>query len=117
VAPESRPVSARDQRRIAAVARRMEASSHERLDLDALAALAAMSKYHFLRCFRRVLGCTPHQWLLQHRLHRMARSLRERREAPVAALALDAGFGDLSTFNALFRGVFGATPGEFRRAR
>jgi AraC family transcriptional regulator len=75
-----------------------------------------MSKYHFLRCFRRTLGCTPHQWLLQHRLRRAAQALRENRDAAIAAVALDAGFGDLSTFNALFRGVFGATPGAFRRA-
>jgi AraC family transcriptional regulator len=113
--PETRPISPRGQRRIAAVARHMETHSHEALELETLAALACMSKYHFLRCFRRTLGCTPHQWLLQQRLRRAARALQHEPDAAVAAIALDAGFGDLSTFNALFRSVFGATPGEFRR--
>ena len=110
-------VSTRDQRRIGAVARYMETNSHESLDLDALARLASMSKYHFLRCFRRTLGLTPHQWLLQQRLRRAAQTLREQRGRAIASVALDAGFGDLSTFNALFRGVFGSTPGDWRRAR
>ena len=108
-------VSPRDQRRIAAVARHMETHSHEALDLDALAALACMSKYHFLRCFRRTLGCTPHQWLLQQRLRRAAQALCEDRDASVAFIALNAGFGDVSTFNALFRSVLGATPSHWRR--
>jgi AraC-like DNA-binding protein len=29
------------------------------LDLDALAAVAGLSKYHFLRCFARTYGLTP----------------------------------------------------------
>ena len=112
--PDAPRVSPRDQRRIAAVARHIESNSHEALDLDVLATLACMSKYHFLRSFSRTLGCTPHQWLLQQRLHRAARTLREDRNTAIAAVALDAGFGDLSTFNALFRGVFGTTPSAWR---
>ena len=34
-----------------------------------------------------------------------------------AAIAFEAGFGDLSTFNALFRELFGEPPSAFRRAR
>jgi AraC-like DNA-binding protein len=34
---------------------------------------------------------------------------------PVAAIAFEVGFGDLSTFNARFRTVFGASPQRFRR--
>lgn len=114
---EHRALSARDQRRIAAVARYMETHGHEALDLDALACLAAMSKYHFLRGFRRTLGCTPHQWLMQHRLRAAAAALRERHDLPVARVALDAGFNDLSTFNALFRRVFGASPMRWRASK
>ena len=33
---------------------------------------------------------------------------------PVARVALDAGFGDLSEFHARFRAAFGASPGRFR---
>lgn len=105
---------AREQRRIVAAIRHAEENAHEPLELERLAALACMSKYHFLRSFRRALGITPHQWLLGERLRRAARALRES-TTPVARIAADQGFGDLSTFNAAFRRTYGCTPGAFRR--
>lgn len=112
--PATRGAAARDERRIAAVARHIEANCSEALDLDRLAALACMSKFHFLRSFRRCLGLTPYQFVLQRRLERAARALRER-QARIADVALDCGFGDLSGFTALFRSVYGRTPGDYRR--
>jgi len=107
--------SAGDSRRISRVLRHIEAHAAEQLDLAALAAIACMSKYHFLRSFRRIVGLTPHQYLLGLRLRRAAQRLCTT-QAPVSAIAFDAGFGDLSTFNAGFRAQFGTTPGSFRRA-
>lgn len=39
------------------------------LSLDDLAQAAAMSRYHFLRCFKTQVGSTPHAYLQQVRLH------------------------------------------------
>ena len=75
--------------------------------------MAAMSKYHFLRVFRRATGLTPYKFLLGVRMRRAAVKLRTSR-LPVSQIAYDAGFGDLSTFNNQFRGLFGATPSRFR---
>jgi AraC-like DNA-binding protein len=105
--------SARDARRISDALRTIEQTSAEPLDLEQLAAVARMSKYHFLRTFRRVVGVTPYQHLLQTRMHRAALALLTT-QAPIAAVAFEAGFGDLSTFNASFRQRFGQTPRAFR---
>jgi AraC-like DNA-binding protein len=35
----------------------------------------------------------------------------------VLAIALDSGFGDLSTFNHRFRATFGATPTQYRASQ
>jgi AraC family transcriptional regulator len=110
-------VAARDQRRIGEVVRHIERHADAPLDLDRLARLACMSKFHFLRSFRRTLGVTPHQFLLQQRLRNAALALRARPDERIATIAADAGFGDLSTFNALFRDVFGSSPRAFRDAR
>jgi AraC family transcriptional regulator len=112
--PRHEAIAPREQRRLAGVLRHIEADPQATPDLEQLAALACMSKYHFLRRFRRALGITPHQYLLRQRLQRAARALLESR-APVATLAFEAGFGDLSTFNAQFRAAFGTSPGGFRR--
>lgn len=107
--------SASDSRRISRVLRHIEIHAAEALDLAQLAAVACMSRYHFLRSFRRIIGVTPHQYLLGLRLHRAAERLC-RSSDPVSAIAFETGFGDLSTFNAGFRARFGASPRHFRAA-
>ena len=113
---ESADPPARDRQRISDVLRHIEESAETPLDLASLAQVARMSRYHFLRTFRRALGVTPYQLLLNLRMRRAAIALATS-AAPVAAIAFASGFGDLSTFNARFRQVVGTTPGAFRSAR
>jgi AraC family transcriptional regulator len=112
----ARTPSPRDAQRVTDTLRRIEHSSHEQHTLADLAREAAMSPYHFLRTFRQVVGMTPHQFVLHTRLHRAAVRLR-RSGSPISAIAFDAGFNDLSTFNRRFRRVMGASPGEYRACR
>jgi AraC-like DNA-binding protein len=86
------------------------------MSLADLAAIAGMSKYHFLRVFRRLTGVTPHQYLISARMRRAALELASSRR-PVLNVALDSGFGDLSTFNKRFRATFGSTPTRYRASR
>ena len=108
-------VSAHDSRRISRALRHIEEHAERTLDLDRLASVAAMSKFHFLRIFRRSVGVTPYQYLLGIRLRRAALRLLTSRDA-VSAIAFETGFGDLSTFNNMFRARFGMNPMAFRRA-
>jgi AraC family transcriptional regulator len=110
-----RPVcgSPRDGRRIGEALRYIELNAADALDLDTLASVAVMSKYHFLRTFRHMVGMTPYQFLLGVRMRRAAVRLATS-SAPVSAIAFDTGFGDLSTFNGRFRETFGMSPTAFR---
>jgi AraC family transcriptional regulator len=113
--PKSHRVpSSRDERRVARAVRRIDANPGERLSLDELAAEAASSPWHFLRVFGQVVGVTPGQYILRERLRRAAARLRNT-DAGIASIALECGFGDLSTFNRHFRRAWGASPGAFRR--
>jgi AraC-like DNA-binding protein len=116
LADERRPArqsSRRDEARISEAVRRIEANSDDRITLSALARESGMSPYHFLRTFRDVVGMTPHQFMLRLRMHRAAVRIRTSGE-PISAIAFDAGFNDLSTFNRRFRRLMGATPSAFR---
>jgi AraC family transcriptional regulator len=106
----------REARRVVEAIRLVESDAARPLELKEMAAVAGMSKYHFLRVFRRLTGMTPHQYLISARLRRAALALTSSR-GPVIAIALDAGFGDLSTFNKTFRAVFGLTPTQYRDLR
>jgi len=83
------------------------------ISLTDLSGFAAMSKYHFLRTFKHATGLTPHQYILGRRMRRAAMALRAT-QSPIAHVAADQGFGDLSTFNHSFRRVMGVTPTAFR---
>jgi AraC family transcriptional regulator len=106
----------RETRLVVEAIRLVEADAARPLELKEMAAAAGMSKYHFLRVFRRLTGVTPHRYLISARLRRAALALASSRR-PVIAVALDAGFGDLSTFNKTFRAVYGLTPTQYRASQ
>jgi AraC family transcriptional regulator len=104
-----------ETRRLVEVLRLIDERPDAPADLASLAAAAGLSKHHFLRVFRRFVGMTPYQYILRARMARAARRLKTSKDS-VLAVALDSGFGDLSTFNARFRAIFGTTPSKYRDA-
>ena len=116
-ADDKRPAidPARDRRRAVEAALWLEAHAAEAIDLDRIAAQAGLSPFHFLRLFARVLGVTPHQYLVRCRLREAARLLAER-ERRITDIAYDVGFADLSNFVRSFRRAAGVSPRDFRRA-
>jgi AraC family transcriptional regulator len=83
------------------------------LSLDALAAHAGWSPFHFHRAFRRVVGETPKQYVLRLRLERAASRLAGSGET-VVKVAAAAGFSSHEVFSRAFRRRFGMTPARYR---
>ena len=107
--------SPRDRRRAVETALWLDDHSHEDIDLQAAAAQSGLSAWHFLRLFARVVGVTPHQYLLRARLRRAAQLLAGD-ERPVTEVAFEAGFADLSNFVRSFHRAAGLAPRHFRHA-
>jgi AraC family transcriptional regulator len=103
-----------DRRRVVDVARWIEENSHEEIDLESAARTAGMSSYHLLRTFARVLGVTPHQYLIRARLRHAARLLTDEGSS-ITQIAGAVGFADLSNFIRTFGRAAGVSPAEFRR--
>jgi AraC family transcriptional regulator len=112
---EPLPVTPPQRTGVLAVARLLDAAYDEPLSLDDLADAAGLSRYHFVRVFRAVVGDSPHQYLIGARLRAAANRLLDTKE-PITAIALDVGFNDISHFNATFRRAFGCAPGVWRKA-
>jgi AraC family transcriptional regulator len=108
-------LSARDRRRAVRVALWLEAHAGEALHLEQVARESGVSAFHFLRLFTRVIGVTPHQYLVRSRLRHAARLLAQDTR-PIADIAYEVGFGDLSNFIRTFRRAAGVSPRGFRRA-
>jgi AraC-like DNA-binding protein len=113
----AKPASAtgRDRRRAVETALWIDAHSPRPIDLDAAAAQAGISPFHFLRLFSTVLGVTPHQYLVRSRLRHAARLLADH-DRSVTDVAYDVGFGDLSNFVRTFHRAAGVSPLRFRQA-
>jgi AraC-like DNA-binding protein len=86
----------------------------EPLSLDALANVAGLSKYHFLRMFRATYGTTPMEYVSQRRIER-AQDLLRATNLTVTEVCFAVGFSSLGSFSSRFRRLVGETPGEFQR--
>ena len=113
-ARQAQSALARDRRRAVSAALWIDANSREPLNLDGAAREAGLSPFHFLRVFGRVLGVTPHQYLVRSRLRHAARLLASGATA-ITDVAYEVGFGDLSNFVRSFGRAAGISPRAFRR--
>lgn len=111
---DARPIRARDRRKAVEAAAWLEAHAHEDVDLARAADAAGLDPYAFLRLFGRVLGVTPHQYLVRARLRNAARLLADG-PSSITQIAFDVGFADLSNFVRTFGRAAGVTPTEFRK--
>lgn len=83
------------------------------LDLDQLARVAAVSKYHFVRCFEASYGETPMRYLTRRRIER-AQDLLRNANLTVTEVCMMVGFTSLSSFCARFRQLTGERPAAYR---
>jgi len=113
-AKTSARTTARERRRVVEAALWIEANAAEPIDLEGAARQAGLSPFHFLRSFGRVLGVTPHQYLVRTRVRRAARLLAGG-ELPVTEVALEVGFADLSNFVRTFKRAAGVPPARFSK--
>lgn len=104
-----------EQPRVREVASLIDSHPAEPLSLGQMAAMARLSRYHFIRAFHATTGETPRQYQIAARLRAAADRLMDTRE-PITTIALDVGFNDISHFNATFRRAFGTAPRSFRQA-
>ena len=84
------------------------------LTLDDLAAVACMSKYHFVRLFKATYGVTPMEHLSQRRIER-AQDLLRATNLTVTEVCFAVGFSSLGSFSARFKAIVGETPTHFQR--
>jgi AraC-like DNA-binding protein/PAS domain-containing protein len=86
----------------------------ESVDLSSLSGVLAVSPDHLGRVFKRHMGTTPHQFLIDLRLE-AAEGLLAETDLTVTQIAWRVGFASPSHFVTTFRARTGTTPLEFRR--
>ncbi|REE87514.1 AraC-like DNA-binding protein [Paenibacillus taihuensis] len=99
---------------ISTTIREMERSYAERIRLDDWARGAAVSKYHFIREFKKHVGMSPNEYVIYLRIVR-AKELLKYTGMPIATIAEEVGIDHVSQFINLFKAREGITPFAFRK--
>ena len=94
----------------------MKANLSQDLSILDLATLAGMSKSHFSRSFKQSVGIAPYQYLMQQRVERAKRLLKQR-SLPISDIALDCGFANQTHLTKVFRQMIGITPKAYQKRR
>jgi AraC family transcriptional regulator len=92
----------------------VDAHLDSKLDVPALAQVAEMSASQFNRSFPKVVGVSPHRYVVQCRVIRAGELLATTRLS-LTEIALTIGFADQSHFSRRFHEFMGMTPRKFRR--
>jgi AraC-like DNA-binding protein len=91
----------------------VDAHFAEALDLDRLAAVAGVSKYHFARSFEAAYGEPPMRYLTRRRIER-AQDLLRSANLTITEICMIVGYASLGSFSARFTELVGESPSAYR---
>lgn len=93
----------------------MVATPEHMVDLDTLARVACLSKFHFLRSFKQFTGVTPSRFQTRVRVQRAQALLSGRHPPSLTEVAAAVGFSDYSVLSRAFQREVGMRPGTYRQ--
>ena len=103
-----------DQQQVDKVDRYIDEHISSHISVEDLADLLHCSKFYFLREFKKLVGLTPYQYLMDKRLER-AKTLLTTAQTNIASVGFALGFTDQAHFTRAFKKQFGVTPGQFQK--
>lgn len=92
----------------------LESFPEQPLSIEEMAHTAYISKYHFIRSFKRIIGLTPHQFQIQNRIRKAQHLIND--VGNITEVALTTGFCDQSHFIKHFEKYVGLTPTAYKNS-
>jgi AraC-like DNA-binding protein len=83
------------------------------IGISEMAASASLSKFHFMRLFKKLYGITPSQYLTKVRVEKAKLLLQK--GATVGEACFLVGFDSITSFTGLFKKMTGSTPSMVMR--
>jgi AraC family transcriptional regulator len=101
-------------RQVRLVIEYLESRMTDKTSISEMSALVDLSRFHFIRAFKKTVGMPPHQFVVHRRIER-ARELLTEPDLSVSEVATRTGFNSATQFTRSFRRIVGTTPTVFRR--
>ena len=92
----------------------MDLNFQKEIPLEEIAELCSISKFHLSKEFKKYIGVTIHEYLIQSRLS-YAKELLKYSEYAVGEIVYSCGMNNVSHFINLFRDREGMTPNQYRK--
>lgn len=92
----------------------IENNLEEKIHLEELARICNLSKFQFLRAFKKSKGITPAAFLINKRIEKAKSLLKQK--LPIVEVSLACGFFDQSHFYKYFLRYVGITPAQYSRS-
>jgi AraC-like DNA-binding protein len=90
----------------------MEKYLSEKIELEKIASTAFMSRFHYIRIFKRVYGLSPRQYLKGLRLNKGKELLKL--GFNISQVCFEVGYDSLPTFCNAFKKATGYSPREYQ---
>jgi len=93
----------------------IDRNSATTLSIDDLASYVGYNKSYLIRFFKKEVGLTPQQYILNIKVNKAKELLTYANKESLTSISLDTGFFDQSHFNRNFKGLFGSTPKHYKK--
>ncbi len=84
------------------------------LTVDEVAVFCKLNRIYFSRKFKKVIGCTPQEFLIRQRLTNAA-ELMSLTDLPIKSIAAQCGYPNQFHFSQAFKKFYGMPPQEWRK--
>jgi len=88
-------------------------ANNTNVSLDEIADFAGISKYHFLRVFKKYTGFTPKHFIQNIKINN-ARKILANHSISLSEIAMECGFYDQSHFIKTYKKFYGSTPSKIK---
>lgn len=92
----------------------IECNLSNKILIEDLSHIAEISKWHFVRAFKKSMGQTPYQYVMARRFL-YAQCLIEKSDKSLSEIALLCGFATPANFSSAFHKELGMTPSSFKK--
>ena len=88
---------------------------YHNINLSGIAQKAHVSRFHFIRLFKKNYGRTPYQYLTEIRIKKAKELLRSGKT--ISDVCASVGFESITSFTGLFKKITGSTPSAFQNKK